>query len=184
MRRKLVPNSRVFDNHLVIDPAGALFNRSDPEYQPLRRALVSRNRSKMARSRSQRLTCLNAMATSTSTKDVTWVFTDSQSSNALGSLSANDYYRAVKERGSAFFSIVLMCDFKENERRIQSTERSVRTKLTDVSILKTIRDDEDLYRFNDENELVLDITNLSVGEAARLIVDHVEAKLGREKQSR
>ena len=122
------------------------------------------------------------MSTSTSTKDVTWIFTDSQSPNALGSLSANDYHRAVTERGSVFFSIVLMCDFEENQKRIQSTERSLRTKLTDVSILKTIRDEESLFRFNDENELVLDVTHLSIGEAARAIVDHVEAKLGRAKQ--
>jgi hypothetical protein len=119
------------------------------------------------------------MSTSTSTKDVTWIFTDSQSQNELGSLSSGDYHRAVTERGSAFFSIVLMCDFDENEKRIQSTERGLRTKLTDVSILKTIRNEEGLFRFNDENELVLDVTHLSVAEAARTIAAHVDAKLGR-----
>jgi hypothetical protein len=41
--RKLMPNSRVFHNHLIIDPAGALFDRGDPEYQPLRRVLVRRS---------------------------------------------------------------------------------------------------------------------------------------------
>jgi hypothetical protein len=47
--RKLIPNSRVFHNHLIIDPAGALFERDDPEYQPLRRALVSRTDAKSNR---------------------------------------------------------------------------------------------------------------------------------------
>jgi hypothetical protein len=122
------------------------------------------------------------MSTSTSTKDVTWIFTDSQSSDALGSLSAKDYHRAVAERGSTFFSIVLTCDFEENQKRIQTSDRSLRGKLTDVSILKTIRDEEDLFRFHDENELVLDATNLSVEEAARVIVEHVKARLGRAKQ--
>jgi hypothetical protein len=121
------------------------------------------------------------MSTSTSTKDVTWIFTDSQSQDAVGSLSSRDYHRAVIDRGSAFFSVVLMCDYEENERRIQSTERGLRAKLTDLSILKTIRDEEGLFHFHDENELVLDVTHLSVGEAARAIVAHVHAKLGRAK---
>src|ERR1700744_4472445 len=122
------------------------------------------------------------MSTSTSTKDVTGIFTDSQSSDALGSLSAHDYHRAVTERGSAFFSVVLTCDFGENQARIQSSDRLLRGKLTDLSILKSIRDEEDLFQFRDGNELVLDVTKLSVAEAARVIVDHVDAKLGRAKE--
>jgi hypothetical protein len=121
------------------------------------------------------------MATSTSIKDVTWIFTDCQSSDALGSISCEDYHRAVTERGSVFFSIVLECDAAENRKRVQTADRSLRGKLTDVSILKTIRDEEDIFRFNDENELVLDVTHLSIGEATRVIVDHVQARLGRAK---
>jgi hypothetical protein len=124
------------------------------------------------------------MSTSTSTKDVTWIFTDSQSSDAVGALSSQDYYQAVAERGSAFFSIVLECDFAENLRRIQVAERGrlAKTKLTSVSILQGIRDAEDLYLFKDENELILDVTHLSAVQAARVIVEHVDAKLGRAKQ--
>ena len=38
---KLIPNAKVLDNHLLIDPAAAVFERTAEEYQPLRQVLVS-----------------------------------------------------------------------------------------------------------------------------------------------
>ena len=38
---KLLPKAKVVNNHLLIDPAAAVFDRTDEEYQPLRQALVS-----------------------------------------------------------------------------------------------------------------------------------------------
>lgn len=39
--QKLLPSSKVINNHLLIDPVAAIHERSDPEYQPLRKALAS-----------------------------------------------------------------------------------------------------------------------------------------------
>ena len=38
--RKVIANSKIFHNHLLIDPVAALFKRDMDEYQPLRKALV------------------------------------------------------------------------------------------------------------------------------------------------
>ena len=38
---KLLPKAKLVNNHLLIDPAAAVFDRTDEEYQPLRQALVS-----------------------------------------------------------------------------------------------------------------------------------------------
>jgi hypothetical protein len=37
----MLPKSKVFDNHLIIDPAAAIFERDMVEYRPLRQVLVS-----------------------------------------------------------------------------------------------------------------------------------------------
>ena len=39
-RRKIVPDSKSFDNHLLIDPVAALLDREDAGYRDLRKALV------------------------------------------------------------------------------------------------------------------------------------------------
>ena len=38
--REILPNAKVFHNHLLIDPTAALYNRAHPAYYPLRKALV------------------------------------------------------------------------------------------------------------------------------------------------
>ena len=39
-RSTVLPHVKVFHNHLLIDAAAALYERGDPAYQPLRKALV------------------------------------------------------------------------------------------------------------------------------------------------
>lgn len=41
VQSKLLPNAKAVSNHLLIDPAAAVFERTDEAYQPLRRELVS-----------------------------------------------------------------------------------------------------------------------------------------------
>lgn len=47
------------------------------------------------------------------------------------------------------------------------------TKLTDQGILRSIREREDIFQFHDEYELVLEVTNMSPGEAATKIYEHI-----------
>ena len=81
-----------------------------------------------------------------------------------------DYRRAAAEKGSPFFSIVLQCDLEENLRRLLGSERGVHnTKLTDIEILRHIRDTEDIYHVGDKLELEIDVTHKSAQEVAVVI---------------
>ena len=37
---KLIPDSKIVDNHCMIDPVATVYERGMPEYQPLRRTVV------------------------------------------------------------------------------------------------------------------------------------------------
>ncbi|KAK1579586.1 uncharacterized protein LY79DRAFT_522372 [Colletotrichum navitas] len=162
---KLLPKAKTFSNHLLIDPAAAVFDRTAEEYQRLRQVL--------------RREVLTSIATAKSTRDVTWIFTDQQSSSNLGSSSARDYQNAARVRGSPFISIVLHCELEENLTRATGRDRGKgsNTKLTNLDILRSIREREDIFRFQDEYELELDVTQLTPSEAAAAIRDHVGTAL-------
>ncbi|KAI4156434.1 MAG: hypothetical protein L6R39_001105 [Caloplaca ligustica] len=154
----LLPKSKLLDNHLLIDPVAAVYERDMPEYLGLRKTL--------------RQCILNSIASSDSLKDTTWVFTDSQSSDEVGSAAVADYIHAARQRGSPLISIVLTCEEVENACRITSEKRG-KTKLGNVDILRGIRSTEDLYRFGGKAELELDVTTLSAVSAARSIAGFV-----------
>ncbi|KAL8930731.1 MAG: hypothetical protein Q9208_000272 [Pyrenodesmia sp. 3 TL-2023] len=156
--RYLLPNVKLLDNHQLIDPVAAVYERDMPEYQGLRKHV--------------RKGILDSIATSESLKGVIWIFTDSQSSSKVGSAAVADYIHAARIRGSQLISVVLTCAEDENIRRMKSEQRGG-TKLHDVDILLEIRRMEDLYRFGGNAELELDVTILSPIEAARKIVDFV-----------
>ncbi|CAG7963010.1 unnamed protein product [Penicillium salamii] len=158
---KLLPKAKIVSNHLLIDPVAAVFDRDVEEYQPLRQVL--------------RGEFLKSIATATSTREITWIFTDQQSSSILGTSSAKDYQNAAAIRGSPFISVITNCDLEENLKRAIGGDRGVgtNTKLTDLGILRRIRESEDIFHFNDENELEIDITQLSPSEVAGKIYDHI-----------
>lgn len=118
---------------------------------------------------------LDSIATSETLSDVNWIFTDSQSSDPIGSSAAKDYLDAAIVKGANFFSIILQCDEDENVRRLTGGARggSNNTKLTDVDILTHIRATEDIHRFSGELELVVDVTDKSAESVAKEIKDFV-----------
>ena len=159
----LLPSpAKLLDNHLLIDPVAALLDRGSGEYQSLRKRL--------------RLTVLSAIAESSELKSTTLIFTDQQSSSAVGSDVAQDYYNAAKTRGCPFYSIRLLCSEQENLRRAVNEERKIggTTKLMDIDIIKRMRNEEDIYSFGGDYELSLDVTSLSAEEAAREILEFVK----------
>lgn len=121
---------------------------------------------------------MNYIVAAKSTRDVTWIFTDQQSSSTLGSSSARDYKNAAAERSSPFISIVLYCELDENLKRIAEGDRGKgsNTKLTDLGILRSIREREDIVHFKDEHELELNVTYLSPSETAGKIYEHICCK--------
>lgn len=158
----LLSSAKIFHNHLMIDPVAAILDRSAPEYQAVRANV--------------RRVLLDAIATTESISDVTWIFTDSRSSTE-GSEAVQDYRAAADRRGVPFISVVLSCGLDENLARAVCEDRKTSTKLTDVSVVEKIRREEDIYRFGGETELELDITELTAVEAAETIARHVKRVL-------
>lgn len=123
----------------------------------------------------QRKEFLQSIATAESTRETTLIFTDQQSSNEIGSSTAKEYANAAARRGSAFVSVILTCEAQENFRRATDTDRAngTTTKLTDLRIIRTIREQEDIFHFGTDMEMELDVTDLSVAEASRKVFEHV-----------
>ncbi|KAF5237770.1 hypothetical protein FANTH_10645 [Fusarium anthophilum] len=151
--QQVLPSSKVYHNHLLIDPIDALIERSSPGYHAMRTGL--------------RRYVLNEITTSEYTKDITWIFTDAREANSAGEMGAKDYEAAAAKKGISFISIVLECEIEENIRRAVNSKRSqsISAKLTDETILRPILENETIYRFGTETELVLDVTKLSSKEA-------------------
>jgi hypothetical protein len=124
----------------------------------------------------QRRNVLDAIANSSSTSDITWIFTDSQSSDKTGAASALDYQDAARKRGSHFVSVILQCNLEENIKRLQAHERggAVNTKLTDSSILLAIRETEDIFHFGGAHEIELDTTGLTPQETAQKVLEFLD----------
>jgi len=124
---------------------------------------------------------LGAIARSISTKEVIWICTDQQSSNASGSQISLEYYNTAASLSARFVSIILTCEAKENERRLVASSRGTgnNAKLTDVDILREVRENEDIYHFGgeDELELELDVSNRPPEAAAKMIAEFIAVGL-------
>ncbi|KAK1674552.1 hypothetical protein BDP55DRAFT_729575 [Colletotrichum godetiae] len=165
---KLISGSRVFHNHLVIDPVTAMLDRDDAEsYNDLRTSF--------------RKHALDSIATHPALAGKTFIFTDARESSPLGSGAARDHKAAAERRGVPFISVVLRCELNENVKRLAGRRyvggdgATSNTKLTDGKILRKVRDMETIFEFGDENEMCLDVTTLGSEDAARLILQHVNA---------
>ncbi|KAI0141248.1 hypothetical protein GGR57DRAFT_487482 [Xylariaceae sp. FL1272] len=155
----MLEKSKVLDNHLLIDPVAAVFDREDPEYQP-------------ARTKIRRM-MLDSIVESKSKEDITWIFTD-QRSGPAGQEGAEDYQRAALAKGAPFIPVILDCDREEHFRRFVGDGRGkANTKLTDPAILSMILEGEETWRFRIPYELELDVTHLTAEAAARKICEHV-----------
>lgn len=175
----------MFHNHLLIDTAAALYERTDPEYQPLRKALVSISPpSPPLPARKQLFTHAYYLqreavfaSLSTSRNDhTTFIFTEWQSSDAEGTSTAQSYLSAARSRPSPtpFISVILTCAEQANIRRLTSGDRGQRnTKLTDVAVLKTARAHSEAHRFLEDArvamEIEVDVTGGSAEDGARAI---------------
>ncbi|EWC45850.1 hypothetical protein DRE_04857 [Drechslerella stenobrocha 248] len=159
--QKILPGSKVFDHHLLIDASRAAFGQSDPEYQILRKAF--------------RTTLLDSIAAASPEHlSTTWIFTECQSNSHIGTSISHEYLAGAQRRSSPFISIILTCSLEENLKRLSHPARKTtpRRKLTNREVLKAIRDEEVIHRFGDwigVRELVVDVTKLEPEEAAVVI---------------
>ena len=81
------------------------------------------------------------------------------------------YLDVARNRASPFVSVIPSCSQEENAKRATSGDRgNQNTKLTDLAILKYIRDTEDIFHFDKtaQLELDIDVSTKSASEAAIL----------------
>lgn len=154
--------AKLVHNHLLIDPAGAVLERSQPGYNELRTAI--------------RQAVFTTLINESSTYETIYVFTDWQSGNAVGSGVCEEYLAMAKARGSLFIPILVSCEEQENVRRIQGVSRAISDKLTDSELLVQWRQEVDpppVYLFRDiEARKELDVSSLSPEQAADAIWEH------------
>jgi hypothetical protein len=153
--------TKLVHNHLLIDPADAVLHRTQPGYQTIRRAI--------------RAAVFSALEQESATYGATYIFTDFQSSDAVGSSVCAEYAATATKRGCILISVVLKCEEEENLRRVASSDRGITKKLTDVELVRTFRRrGAPVHRFLEGPvSWELDVTNLSAEDVARLIVAHV-----------
>ncbi|GAB7322481.1 hypothetical protein MBLNU13_g03418t1 [Cladosporium sp. NU13] len=154
--------AKLVHNHLLIDPAGAVLERSQPGYNELRTAI--------------RQAVFTTLINESSTYETIYVFTDWQSGNAVGSGVCEEYLAMAKARGSQFIPILVSCEEQENVRRIQGVSRAISDKLTDSELLVQWRQEVDpppVYLFSDQGaRLELDVSSLTPEQAADAIWKH------------
>ncbi|KAI0126912.1 hypothetical protein BJ170DRAFT_423619 [Xylariales sp. AK1849] len=157
-----IPDSKVYHNHLMIDPVAALVERGSPHYQAMRTTF--------------RRQILHTIATSEGIKNRTWIFKDSRAFSPVGSEGAEDYRKATDRRGVPFISIILHCEGEEKFGKVTNETQGAASnaKLVDMKMVRTIRDEERVYYFGGAKELVLDITYMASTEAARRILAHID----------
>ncbi|GKT49091.1 uncharacterized protein ColSpa_09272 [Colletotrichum spaethianum] len=138
-------------NHLLINPADAVLHRSEAGYQDLRRAgLPASHR-------------------------FAYVFTDFQSTDAVGSAVCAEYLAAARARGAALVSVVMRCDEATNLMRLQVAHRETHHKIVDPELLLIFRRGTEIHRFDEPGvtSLDMDVTGLSAAEASQRILEHV-----------
>lgn len=159
------PPENQVHNHLHIDLADAILPRSSPDYQALRHQLRS--------------ALFRTLVNSPDTHDTIYIFTDFQSTNELGPSVAREYEAAARARGCLFVPVILSCDGEENARRMTSEERvdlvekQGKGMLLDTKILEDMRSRVDVYRFDCEEQLEMDVTTVTPEWAAGFVFDHV-----------
>ncbi|KAK4508413.1 hypothetical protein PRZ48_002151 [Zasmidium cellare] len=166
--QRLIPDSVLIDNHQLIDPVEKIYSRGSPLY--------------LEKRAEERRKVLSPIAHDSKTKDTVYIFTDSQ-------IEYNDCVRdysglALPSNGNGarhFYSVVLECEFEENVRRLTAAERGGegRTKLKDTKVLREIREQYSTWKFEEGDELVLDVTKLDAEEAAMRIKEFFDKGLGK-----
>ncbi|KIJ56212.1 hypothetical protein M422DRAFT_239419 [Sphaerobolus stellatus SS14] len=165
--QKLIPNSKIVHNHLIIDLCRNIFQQGSPEYEALRTTV--------------RTQILTSMTSSASRFTTTYLFTGSHMTaefNPIGGSVALQHSTHAVDEGVPFISVILRCDEEEHLKRATMEERQGK-KLTDLTKIKAIRG-MDVFRFWDVDgvkEIELDVTKLQPAESAKIILQLVDDKL-------
>lgn len=153
-------DARLLDNHTIINPAEALFERRDPLNRSLRKALRE-----------------TIFAHVVQMKPVMLLLTDAISDDAFDSALFEEYRALAAKRGAALVSIVLECSPEQNAERLVAAGRAERRKLTNPAILASLRASHRLLRPAGVPLVELDVSELSPAEAAAILAERCRAAL-------
>lgn len=126
----------------------------------------------------QRREVLEAISTSETGRNTTYIFTGSHGYRlAISPMIPRQHMDQAVAHNIPFISVILTCEEEEHMRRATSADRTGnyrhQSKLTDIQVLKGFRNGGELFTFQCEYEMKADITNLSAIEAAQEIYKFV-----------
>jgi len=149
-------SARLVDNHTLLNPAEALFSRSDPLHASLRRQI--------------RQSVFDHAVRADPAES--FVFTDALSDDEDDSATFSWYRDLAAARGADLVAILLDCAPEENARRLASPGRSEALKLTDIAMLQRLRANYKLLRGLAERTIEIDTTGLLPDQTmARILAD-------------
>lgn len=144
--------ARLLDNHTLLNPAEALFDRSEPQHRDLRLKV--------------RRLVFEALASAPTPLRV--VFTDALGEDPGDRELFDDYRRLAEQRDTHLHCVVLECGDEENQRRLVADGRSDLRKLTDLSVLNMLRSKHRLLRH--PGCIEQDVTALTAQEACEQLL--------------
>lgn len=146
--------ARLLDNHTLMNPAAALFSRSDALYASLRREIRKLTFEHIGRAE----------------PGGTFIFTDALADEDPEREIFDDYRKLAKVRDAELVAIVLDCAREENLKRLTAQGRAEAHKLTDQAILTDLRSRYSLLRSTADRLIELDVTTISATDAAEAIL--------------
>jgi tRNA uridine 5-carbamoylmethylation protein Kti12 len=152
-------DGKLLDNHTLLNPAEALFERGDPRWKRVRDEVRS--------------SVLGALSSGALAGPL--IITNAVADDPDDSKLYDDYRQLAQVRQERMVAVVLECALEENVRRLTSDGRAEQHKLTREPILRSIRERYQLHRPADVPLLELDISSKSAALAAREIADWVHS---------
>jgi hypothetical protein len=150
--------ARFVDNHALLNPAEALFERNNPLHRELRYKIRETFFAYAARL----------------APDASIVFTDALADDPGDAATFDEYRTFAGARSSRLISAVLDCDLDENLRRLARPGRAEQRKLTRAAVLEDLRAKYRLLKPDDVERIDLDVTHLSADAAAAALLERLQ----------
>lgn len=146
--------ARLLDNHTLLNPAEALFERGDPRWLALRKDV-----------RAVVLAHATALAPRTNI-----VLTDALAEEGMRREFFEDYRRLASARAARLVPVILTCTLEENIRRLTSPGRAEARKMVNPELLTYGRTKFALLRPAGLDIIDLDVTGLTPEATANAIL--------------
>lgn len=151
----------MIDNHLLLNPAEAMFERDDPLWRFMRRSI-----------RDIFFDC----ASKPEAPD-RLIFTDALADDCEDRAWFDEYRELARKRGLPLVAVVLECELDENIRRLTSIGRSDQHKLTRPNVLRDMRARYQLLRPDGVHLIEIDVTQLDVDGVVERIIQNLPENL-------